>query len=210
MVESIVEPLPREIPFMICASVKEMEFPHVVPHNFVLAGPILSPVPPVSDKTYPEMATFLSRKRTFVINMGSNFWYTVDDVANVANAIVIARERCGENCPFQVLWKLNGMKAFDTLLSAILEGMMDDVRMEEWIIPPTLAILQHANVAGFVNHGGASKYSCHHFKMVMSLTSIPQTQFMKLLSTSLPPTDNRLILIDFSVPVYRRSSYLSG
>jgi hypothetical protein len=31
------------------------------------------------------------------------------------------------------------------------------VRVEEWIEPPALAVLQHPNVAVFVHHGGASE-----------------------------------------------------
>ena len=147
----------NDLPFMICASVKEMEYPHVAPPNVVYPGPILVPVPPLSAERYPDLAQFLDRDRTIVINMGSNFWYTTEDVENIASAIVLAWDRCGSQ-RFQVLWKLNGRKGFEALLERRLgQELLVAVRTEEWIEPPALAVLQHPNVVAFVNHGGASE-----------------------------------------------------
>lgn len=146
----------KQLPFMICASVKEMEYPHVPLQNVVYPGPILVPVLPLSATEYPVLARFLDRERTIVINMGSNFWYTLDDVEGVLGAIEGARTSCAK--PFQVLWKLNGKKEFEDVLEARLHGeIRDSVRIEEWIDPPALAVLQHRNIAAFVSHGGASK-----------------------------------------------------
>ena len=141
---------------MICASVKEMEYPHVSEKNVVYPGPILTPIPPLSSEQYPELAKFLDRKRTIVINMGSLFWYTHSDVENIAEAIVRAQHELPEKTTFQVLWKLNGKDKYEELLSTKFGGILEDVRTEEWLEPPALAILQHPNVAGFVNHGGAN------------------------------------------------------
>lgn len=147
---------------MICASVKEMEYPHVAPPNVVYPGPILVPIPPLSAKKHPDLASFLDRDRTIVINMGSNFWYTEEDVENVADAIVLARKQYADE-GFQVLWKLNGKEGFETLLERRLgKELLDSVRTEDWIEPPALAVLQHPNVVAFVNHGGASELpKCH-------------------------------------------------
>lgn len=141
---------------MICASVKEMEYPHVPLHNVVYPGPILVPVPPLSATECPVLAGFLDKERTIVINMGSNFWYTHEDVEGVLGAIEKARTRCTR--PFQVLWKLNGKKEFEDVLETRLHGeLRNSVRIEEWINPPALAVLQHHNLAAFVSHGGASE-----------------------------------------------------
>lgn len=146
----------KELPFMICASVREMEYPHVPGHNVVYPGPIVVPVPPLSEGAYPDLTGFLGRGRTIIVNMGSNFWYTEEDVQGVADAIVLGRKRCGQKM-FQVLWKLNGKDAFETLLEERLgKELLESVRTEEWIEPPALAVLQHPNVVAFVNHGGAS------------------------------------------------------
>ncbi|KAI0701956.1 hypothetical protein BC835DRAFT_144752 [Cytidiella melzeri] len=146
----------KELPFMICASVKEMEFPHVPGDNVVYPGPILIPVPRLSHEQYPDLASFLERKRTIVINMGSNFWYTPADVENIIDGILRAQQVCREKASFQVLWKLNGKKTYQELLHTKLGDALVDVHTEEWLEPPTLAILQHPNVAAFVNHGGAN------------------------------------------------------
>ncbi|KAI0339006.1 UDP-Glycosyltransferase/glycogen phosphorylase [Trametopsis cervina] len=146
----------KKLPFMICASVKEMEFPHVPGKNVVYPGPILIPVPVISHAQYPDLTNFLDRKRTIVINMGSNFWYTSADVENIAEAILRARKTCSDKVQFQVLWKLNGKKTYEELLQDRLGEAMDDVHMEEWIEPPALAVLQHPNVVALVNHGGAN------------------------------------------------------
>jgi len=145
----------KDLPFMICASVQEMEFPHVPGGNVVYPGPILIPVSPLSREDYPSITSFLDRKRTIVINMGSNFWYTTSDVESIAEAIMRTRKRCTRTS-FQVLWKLNGKKTFEELLQTKLGSALDDVHTEEWIGPPALAILQHAHVVAFVNHGGAN------------------------------------------------------
>lgn len=146
----------KALPFMVCASVMDMEYPHVAAPNVVYPGPILLPVPPLAPAEHPDLAAFLARGRTIVVNMGSNFWYTEEDVRNVAKAVVMARERCGDK-GFQVLWKLNGKKTFETVLEDCLGKHRDSVRTEEWIEPPALAVLQHPNVVALVNHGGASK-----------------------------------------------------
>jgi hypothetical protein len=147
----------KELPFMICASVKEMEYPHVAPSNVVYPGPIVVPVAPLSREKYPDLSGFLDRDRTIVMNMGSNFWYTEEDVVNVADAVALAQKRCKDKS-FQLLWKLNGKKAFETIVEQRLEReLLDSVRIEEWIEPPALAVLQHPNVVALVNHGGASK-----------------------------------------------------
>lgn len=152
-----------KLPFMICASVEEMEFPHVPGGNVVYPGPILIHVPPLSNTEHPDLVRFLDRKRTIVINMGSNFWYTRADVENIAEAILRARHTLSEKAQtdlktssFQVLWKLNGKKEYEELLQTKLGEAADDVHTEEWLDPPALAILQHPNVAALVNHGGAN------------------------------------------------------
>lgn len=139
------------LPFLICASVPALEYPHVPGRNVVYAGPLLVPPPPLAGGA---LADFLARSRTLVVNLGSNFWYTDDDVRAVADAIVLARAR---TVRFQVLWKLNGKKAFEGLLEERLgKELLEDVRTEEWIEPPALAVLQHPNVVALVNHGGAN------------------------------------------------------
>ncbi|KAI0338157.1 UDP-Glycosyltransferase/glycogen phosphorylase [Trametopsis cervina] len=149
------------LPFVICASVKELDFPHVSDRNLTYAGPILFPEPVLSREQYPELAAFFARRRTVVVNMGTLFWYGREDVQAFVEAIMRAREACkgrGEE-PFQVLWKLKEKKEFEEVVDAMLGDASGDVRVEEWIEPPTLAVLQHPNVVAFVHHGGANSYN---------------------------------------------------
>ncbi len=162
----------QRLPFFICSSVMEMEFPHIPSPNVVFPGPILVPVPPLSSATYPDLTAFFDRKRTIVINLGSNFWYSHEDVESVADAILDAQQRCQEKESFQVLWKLNGKKAFEIMLENKFGKQSDTVRIDEWIEPDTLAVLQHPNVVAFVNHGGASK--CRpHFSIIRPHGPLP-------------------------------------
>ncbi|KAI0342292.1 UDP-Glycosyltransferase/glycogen phosphorylase [Trametopsis cervina] len=145
------------LPFAICSSVREIEYPHDSPSNVVYPGPILVPVPVVATERYPDLTAFLDRKRTIVMNMGSLFAYNKEDVENVVSAIRRARE-AGDKMDFQVLWKLNGMKEYEDVLRTGLGDAADDVRCENWIEAPMLAVLQHPNVVGFVHHGGANSF----------------------------------------------------
>ena len=175
----------KDLPFFICSSVMELEYPHIPPANVVFPGPILIPVPPLSGSTYPDLASFLDRNRTIVINLGSNFQYTTADVVAVVDAILDAQDRCSWKGGFQVLWKLNQKKKFEDILERNLSTGPERnmVRVEEWIEPPTLAVLQHPGVVAFVNHGGASE-SPESFGTPEGTHMPIQIRFTRLLSTS--------------------------
>jgi UDP:flavonoid glycosyltransferase YjiC (YdhE family) len=141
-------------------SLPELEYPHVPNPRTVFAGPILNPVPVVAADTYPDLAAFLSQGRTVLVNMGSLFKYTSSDTIAMAEALVAARKELAGSGGLQVLWKLPDASGFQTLLDKHLglpAQRREWVRVEEWIEPPALAVLQHPNVAVFVHHGGASE-----------------------------------------------------
>jgi hypothetical protein len=141
-------------------SLPELEYPHVPNPRTVFAGPILSAVPAVAADTYPDLAAFLAQGRTVLVNMGSLFKYTPADTIAMAEALVVARKALADSGGLQVLWKLPDASSFETLLDEHLGPPAQWrawVRVEEWIEPPALAVLQHPNVAVFVHHGGASE-----------------------------------------------------
>jgi hypothetical protein len=146
--------------YHIHPSLPELEYPHVPNPRTVFAGPILNPVPAVAADTYPDLAAFLAQGRTALVNMGSLFKYTPADTIAMAEALVAARKELAGSGGLQVLWKLPDASSFETLLDKHL-GLPAQrrawVRVEEWIEPPALAVLQHPNVAVFVHHGGASE-----------------------------------------------------
>jgi hypothetical protein len=146
----------------IVPSLPEIELPHVPLPRTVFAGPILTPVSAITATEHADLAAFLARGRTALINMGSMFLYTTDDVIAVAHAIVDARTRLLGRGGLRVLWKLPGASAFAALLDERLGPTTERrewVRVEEWIDPPALAVLQHPNVVVSVHHGGASEWS---------------------------------------------------
>jgi hypothetical protein len=145
---------------IIHASLAELEYPHVPNPNTVFAGPVLTPISPVTRETFPEIAEFLEGGRTVLVNLGSIFAYTEDDVQAVADGIVIARSRLADRGGFRVLWKLPQASKFSALLDERLgtKTEREGIRIEEWIDPPALAVLQHPNLAVAVHHGGASQF----------------------------------------------------
>jgi hypothetical protein len=149
----------------IHASLEALEYPHVPKPRTVFAGPILNPVPAVAADTYPDLAAFLAQGRTVLVNMGSLFTYTPADTIAMAEALVAARKELAGSGGLQVLWKLPDASGFQTLLDEHL-GLPAQrrtwVRVEEWIEPPALAVLQHPNLAVFVHHGGASEALAAH------------------------------------------------
>jgi hypothetical protein len=161
---SVLAPFGQDALCSIFASIPEIEYPHVPNPRTVFAGPILTPTLALSAKENPDLAQFLERARTAMINLGSLFKYTADDAAAVATAIADARTRLEPRGGLQVLWKMPGAAAFASMLDAKL-GPEDErrnwVRIEEWIDPPALAVLQHPNLVVSVHHGGASKLCAH-------------------------------------------------
>jgi hypothetical protein len=142
----------------IHAWIPEMEYPHVALERTISVGPIFKHVPPVSSSTYPELTRFLDEGRTVLVNLGSIFQYTNDDVEAIASAISLAREKLQDRLVLRILWKLPRAETFQRILDKHLEEIRKDVYIQEWIDAPSLAILQHPNIVAHVHHGGASEF----------------------------------------------------
>jgi hypothetical protein len=150
--------------YTICPSLPELEYPHVPLPRTILAGPILTPVPELTVSDHPNLAAFLARGRTAVVNMGSLFQYTADDVTAMASGLRAAHAALQGRGGLQILWKLPGASGFAKLLDEQLEmkhGWQEWMCVQEWINPPMHAVLQHSNVIVSVHHGGASEYFIH-------------------------------------------------
>ena len=126
--------------------------------NAVLCGPMLVPQATLSHEKYPELAAFLDRGKTVLLNMGTLFHFNDEDIHRVVTAIVEARGRLSSRGKFQVLWKLPRGSLFSELLDKAFTSAEDRaaVRVEQWIAPPTLSIIQHPNLVAWIHHGGAS------------------------------------------------------
>lgn len=145
--------------FILTSSIYDIEYPHVPFDNNIFAGPILNPEPVLSSDKYPDLAQFLSRGRTAFFNMGSAFKYDPNDVVACLSAFKIARERLRSTGRMYVLWKLPGAESFMPLFDQHLGTDWSEwVRVEEWIEPQALAVLQHPNIFVSVHHGGANSF----------------------------------------------------
>ncbi|KAF1969975.1 UDP-Glycosyltransferase/glycogen phosphorylase [Bimuria novae-zelandiae CBS 107.79] len=122
----------------------------------VFCGLIVEHIPAISPIEFPETSGFLDRKRTIVINFGTFFTYTDQDVEAVSSAISAARQKILET--FQVLWKLPEAAKFTSIIGRYFDSKSDraDILVREWIDPPAPAVLQHPNVACFMSHASAN------------------------------------------------------
>jgi hypothetical protein len=154
-------PFPMEdAQFSLYPSLPELDYPHVPAPRTVFAGPIFTSVPALSPTDSRDIWDLLARGRTVLVNMGTLFRYTAKDVVAMADALADARVRLRGRGGLQVLWKLPRTPAFAALLEEVLgpaEEWRKWLRVEEWIEPPTLAVLQHPNLKVFIHHGGASE-----------------------------------------------------
>jgi hypothetical protein len=141
----------------------ELDFPLAVPDDILPCGPIIRAAPALSS-TDPELAHWLSRRRTIYINMGSICRVREDRAAELALALRIILDR--EKQHLQVLWKLAkdgeyttleaGGRIYETLRQEISAGL---VRIVDCIEAEPIAILQSGNIACSVHHGGANSFN---------------------------------------------------
>lgn len=152
-----------DLPFHLIPSILNLEFPHKPPNNAILAGPMVVPVPPLNEDGDAFLHTFLNRRRTVLFNMGTLFEFTPADVEAAADAFLQARHRLATSGGMQVLWKLPRAESFGSILDEKLHGEdRDAILVQEWIGPPSLAVLQHPNIMVSIHHGGASTSAMVH------------------------------------------------
>ena len=142
----------------ISPSTTAIEFPLTVPPNVTEAGPIFILSAPLAEEN-PELAAWLARAPTILINLGSHIDYDED----AAVAIVGAIQPLLDAGAVQVLWKFNKRPtanfsdAFLAPVAAHVEA--GALRLERWIDADIAALLATGDVAVSVHHGGAN---CFH------------------------------------------------
>jgi hypothetical protein len=141
----------------ICPSLPELDFPiATIPENVVGCGPIFLPSPPVSE-TDPELATWLKRHSTILINLGTLHIPCSATASAMAKSIAAIID---ENPDLQVLWKLKYDWKADSQFQELIAPKVaaDRVRITSWLVPDTVSILSCGNIACFVHHGGANSF----------------------------------------------------
>jgi hypothetical protein len=146
----------------ITQSSPEVDFPvSVIPDNIKPCGPItLSTASAVEQD--PELASWLERAPTVLINLGS--WFDYDEKSTIAMARAV--KMVLEQTDVQVLWKFNKRKDrtpvaefSEDALSAVSEHLGSRLRMESWISIDPATMLESGNIVVSVHHGGSS---CYH------------------------------------------------
>lgn len=135
----------------------DADFPmSIIPSNVVACGPIfLSTAPAVEQDK--ELATWLQKAPTVLINLGSSVNYDEKAATEMARAVKELLETSG----VQVLWKFNKRREFpDSFLAELQEFIAQGrLRLEKWIKIDPASLLETGNVVLSVHHGGAN---CYH------------------------------------------------
>lgn len=140
----------------LCPSLPELESPSMlVPGNVTACGPIMVSTRPVGERDF-ELARWLQRHRTILVNLGSHIVSESSDALELAKAITVIVNRHHD---VQVLWKLKS--AVTGELKALLGPELKKtgrVKIESWLEPDPVSLLRSGHVACSVHHGGANSF----------------------------------------------------
>ena len=135
----------------------ESDFPlSVIPANVIPCGPIFLSSAPAALQD-PELAAWLDKSPTVLINLGS----LVDYDETLATEMAKAVKMLLMETEVQVLWKFKKRNIFgDGFLANLANEIKDGrLRLEGWIKPDPAALLETRNIVLAVHHGGAN---CYH------------------------------------------------
>jgi hypothetical protein len=126
-----------------------------LPKHVVPCGPIFLSTASAAQQD-PELADWLLKRPTVLINLGSIYTYTELAAREMATALDTLFETT--NC--QVLWKFNKRSNFSDDFLGIFDLHLtrDRIRLETWLATDPAALMETGNVVVSVNHGGASSY----------------------------------------------------
>ncbi|KAL4777532.1 hypothetical protein BDW60DRAFT_213096 [Aspergillus nidulans var. acristatus] len=147
---------------LLIASRPEIDFPCFVPDSIISCGPILRPCAPI-DEECPELAEWLSRGPTVLVNLGSNVCFDRDQTRKFADGL---RMLLDVRPDIQVLWKLKPDRKVEAAawIPEAVQEIFDEllagrVRIEEWLPVEPICILESGQICCMVHHGGANSYN---------------------------------------------------
>jgi hypothetical protein len=144
----------------ITSSTPEIDFPlAIVPDNVKSCGPIYL-VPASAERQDPELASWLAKAPTLLINLGSLTDYDEIRAVEMAKAVQVVLDKTN----VQVLWKFNKRiysDGRDTFSADFLGPLKHNprLRLEKWISIDPAAMMETGNIVASVHHGGAN---CYH------------------------------------------------
>ncbi|KAF6817385.1 UDP-glucoronosyl and UDP-glucosyl transferase family protein [Colletotrichum plurivorum] len=130
-----------------------------VPPNVTATGPIALSIATAEEQD-PELAAWLARAPTVLVNLGSLMEYDDARGAAMAGALRVLLQKTG----VQVLWKLHRRldgKLDDSVWQPLVQEFVDSdrLRVSKWLTVDPLALLETGNIILSVHHGGAN---CYH------------------------------------------------
>jgi hypothetical protein len=129
----------------------------VVPPNITVCGPVVLDVAP-AEKQDPELAAWLARAPTVLVNLGSTVSYTEDMATRMALSLLPIFEQSDA----QILWKFRKVREYNQgdAWSAPLGEYINNgrLRLESWLNVDPMSLLKTGHVAVSVHHGGANCY----------------------------------------------------
>ncbi|KAL2024952.1 hypothetical protein VTK56DRAFT_3651 [Thermocarpiscus australiensis] len=152
----------------------EVDFPlSVLPRHITPCGPMVRPVPSVSEVD-AELDAWLRRGPTVFVSLGTHLTLDEFEALQLAGALRMLLDTAGDaksiggvEGRLQVYWKLKkdpGRKAYSSekgskLYKVLAKEMEEDrVRIVDWVKPEPAAVLQTGTVVCSVNHGGANSF----------------------------------------------------
>lgn len=143
----------------ISAQLKEASIPFsVIPPNITECGPIVLSIAPAEEQD-PELAAWLARAPTVLVNLGSSVFYDEDMARIMATSFLPVLEQTN----IQFLWKIRNManggevEVSAEALAPIQEYIQSGrVRIEKWLKADPSALLDTGNIVASVHHGGAN------------------------------------------------------
>ncbi|KAL7629626.1 hypothetical protein AAE478_001148 [Parahypoxylon ruwenzoriense] len=134
----------------------------IIPPNVTRAGPMILSLSTVEEQS-PDLARWLARAPTILINLGSLFPYEEGHATAMAKAIADLLAKTD----LQVLWKLIKRPidatgaTYDDEFAVPLRPFLESgrVKIEPWLAVEPTSILETGHIVASVHHGGAGCYS---------------------------------------------------
>ncbi|KAF5502658.1 Glycosyltransferase sdnJ [Colletotrichum aenigma] len=144
---------------LICQDTPNASIPLIrTPLNVTTTGPVAISVATAEEQD-PELANWMKKAPTVLINLGSFFRYDEERARAMAGSLKVVLERT----EVQVLWKI--MPNTEPVLEdGVWMPLVVDyvksgrLRVEKWLSADPLSLLETGHVILSVHHGGASSY----------------------------------------------------
>ncbi|SPJ75977.1 uncharacterized protein FTOL_05708 [Fusarium torulosum] len=146
----------QEVPWITQNTEGAMILVDFVPPNVTCAGPILLSGAPATEQD-PEIAAWMKRSPTVLINLGSNLAYDETRATAMSLAIGELLSKTG----VQILWKFNKLGDYSDAFVERLIPYLDSERlkMPNWLVADPSSLLETGDIIASVHHGGSN---CYH------------------------------------------------